>query len=80
MPSRDTSQAYRERAYSNTRCVHCGQPATKLCDGSALPGVGSCWGGAKTCDKNLCDRCATPDGPGRDLCKDCAAQKQIKPV
>lgn len=42
------------------RCA-CGMPATKLCDHKE-PGQ------RRTCDAPLCNGCATPAGPDRDLC------------
>jgi hypothetical protein len=46
-----------------SRCVYCGRPATLLCDGPPRKP------GDKTCDRAICKACATPDGPGRDLCR-----------
>lgn len=59
-------------AYSS-KCVYCDRPASKLCDGPAPAGSGR-----KTCDKNLCSRCATSGGPGRDLCRTHAAEAVSK--
>lgn len=45
-----------------TRCK-CGRPSTLLCD---QPLTGPKTG--KTCDRPLCERCATEVGPDRHLC------------
>jgi len=48
---------------SAPRCVHCGRRAGLLCDGPPRKP------GDKTCDRAICDVCATPDGPDRHLCR-----------
>ena len=45
------------------KCASCGAPATRQCD---APLRGSKEG--KTCDRHLCDGCATRIGPDVDLC------------
>lgn len=43
------------------RCVYCGKPSDKLCDGEI--------GGGKTCDKPMCGGCAFHVEPDSDYCK-----------
>ena len=45
------------------RCVYCGRPSTKLCD---YPLEGQKKG--KTCDRPMCDKCATHVEPDTDYC------------
>ena len=42
------------------RCGVCGQPGDKLCDWPMPDG--------KTCDAQLCDKCAVQSGPNLDYC------------
>lgn len=43
------------------KCSFChARPGTKLCDYETTPG--------KTCDRLMCDKCATNVGPDRDHC------------
>jgi DNA polymerase-3 subunit epsilon len=50
-------------------CVYCRKPSTRLCDGASPLGSGR-----MTCDKALCDECATQAGKGTDLCREHAAE------
>ncbi len=51
------------------RCVHCGGPASQLCDFPVLRG-----GCKTTCDASLCRHCTTRIAGDRDLCRTHAAQ------
>lgn len=51
------------RGSSRKRCKECGANASKLCD---YPLRGKSAG--RTCDANLCARCAVNVGPDRDYC------------
>lgn len=51
-------------------CQFCKRNAhTKLCDGDA---------GGRTCDRKMCDACATNVGPDRDLCPICKRGDTVK--
>lgn len=52
------------RGARTKRCKECGRRASKLCD-YPLRGPKA----DKTCDANLCDRCAVNVGPDRDYCQ-----------
>lgn len=49
-------------------CVHCGRPPSKLCD---FPLKGAKAG--KTCDRPVCEQCATHVEPDTDYCMTHAA-------
>ncbi len=51
------------------RCVHCGGPASQLCDFRVARG-----GKPATCDVPLCRHCSTRIPGDRDLCRPHAAQ------
>ncbi len=46
------------------KCRFCSEPSTKLCDGRAADGHG-------TCDKPICDKHAQHVGPNVDYCPAC---------
>ena len=48
-----------------TSCVHCGQPATLLCDGPPAAALAP----HATCDRPLCRRCAIHVPPDHDYCR-----------
>lgn len=52
-----------DRGGQSKRCSVCGRKATKLCD---FPLRGKLAG--KTCDKDLCDKCAVSVGHSVDYC------------
>jgi len=55
------------------RCSQCGKPAEKLCD---FPIIGK---GVRTCDKKLCDACATEIEAERLSIQDLAFTEKKEP-
>lgn len=54
-------------------CAVCGRPSSRQCDGPR-PGVTR-----PTCNRYLCDHCATSVGAELDLCPDCVRTKNRQP-
>lgn len=57
------------RGRRKAACVHCGRPASLLCDGPGKNG--------KTCDRPICAACTTPGGKDIDYCRDHASQIRL---
>jgi hypothetical protein len=60
------------------QCAFCGEPSTKVCDFPVRDSAGNHikWYARDrhTCDKPICERCATSIGVDRDLCPEHARQ------